>query len=118
MSPELLQRIDALAAKLDVTAAHLWEVLIRQAWVFVVQTAVAVFVVGWVTQVYLRWYRSWKAGRKPYEPEADLAELGLIASGVTLAIAWLIVLILGIDALGALLNPEYYALSKILSAVN
>lgn len=47
MNQEILNRLDALAAKLGIASSHLWEVLVRQGQVELVQhlTAFAIFFV-------------------------------------------------------------------------
>lgn len=119
LSQEVLNRLDALAAKLGTTVAQLWAVLIVQArveaWSDVVFGVVFVALAFWAIKVlrsaitslskadpYVRWsngdaIRFW------------LSLVGSLAFGVmaTFTIS---------DAITPMLNPQYWALQEILKA--
>jgi hypothetical protein len=112
MTDEILKRLDVLAAKLGVTAGHLWGVLVAQAKIEAIEDII--------------WAALWAAlslvlglvARKLYESndENDNAALGIVLIGV--AVGFLLISAAMISGtLGMLLNPEYWALKKVLEAM-
>lgn len=101
--------IDHLAAKLSVPTAHLWEVLIRQQRIDVIQCVVFLALFGVGVRV---WFRAFWGKKR-----SDDQLLGMIFSGGFLGILSIIGIIWTFTAVGELLNPEYYALKEILSAL-
>lgn len=112
MNEEILQRIDALAAKLGVVGEHLWAVLVKQVQVDVI---VASGVLGLWTALSILWYVTNRAAIKKHG-FSDAMEFGV---GRTIFFAMLVVV--GIIVWSAcspviltgLLNPEYAALKKL-----
>jgi hypothetical protein len=118
LSPALLQRLDALAAKLNVTAEYLWSVLLRQAKIEVVQDSInallglsAVCVSLCFAKRLWKWWQSEEYHEYDDEGKAIFGNLGclvLLIIGVT---AFLI----SLNQLYApVFNPSYWALQQIL----
>lgn len=118
IDPELLKRLDALAAKLGVAAQYLWSVLLRQAqveaWKDIVEGSIwaVVAIVSGIMLVTTIRRESKKDGYDGWMPEP-----------IILAIAATIFLLVGIVVAGCLLdsaidplfNPGYWALHHILN---
>jgi len=114
--------LEGLAIKLGVTADYLWEILIRQAYINAIMITiqeifiVVVGIVLWKVHKFL----SSEEGRDKsrYSEYEELAGLPMIISGMIFAI----LVICGFFCLGQIatgfINPEYYALNKILSILN
>lgn len=111
MNEETLQRLDALAAKLNVTGEYLWAVLVAQARVAVIQDAVMA-VVGCVLLFLSRWL--WRQRSQERSWDNDSWELGC---GVFLVAGSALLIIALTSIWTPLLNPEYYALSKVFAAM-
>ena len=108
MTKEILDRLDLLGAKLGVTGAHAYEVLVRQehidAWSL---TVLAVLL--WVVSGYC-----FNLGRRyATMEERDQRMVSFIVSGFLLIIGTLV----AFHAAGRLLNPEYYAIQEIMEAL-
>lgn len=104
MNQEILDRIDALAAKLGVVGEHLWAVLIRQVYIEAGLFMLSAGVAGALSVFLVRvWNRS---------PEYDRDVFLGIA--ITLSVVAFIFTLAGISGLA---NAEYHALEKILSKV-
>lgn len=114
-SPEALARLDALAAKLNVTATHLWEVLTRQAYAEAAGTGLFVaFVVACAIAYRILWRRC--APEKDYSwDEGSLFAVGF--GGVALLVMATIAVIGMASSIGYIVNPEYFALSQVLGAI-
>lgn len=108
MNEETLQRIDALAAKLGVVGEHLWAVLLEQAYiagvtatvasVFCILAAIALFVVAWAM---FKDSTEWDMG-------------GWVLALIAALLAGAFAIGFAHDAATCFLNPEYYALQKVL----
>jgi hypothetical protein len=109
MQKELLNRIDALAANLGVTAEHIWRVLIQQAQVEAVR-CILIVVVAVLCGAVLYW-------RVKASIEDDWDSELMIASVMVFAIATAVLSVLALIALTELptllLNPEYWALRQV-----
>lgn len=113
---EVLTRLDALAAKLNTTGGHLWQVLVRQAQVEAVKdllTALLCTVAAYlVIRLILRMYKA--------DPGADQFH----TVGVTMlgTMAVILLTVVGVVSLlhvpTELLNPEYWALHTVLNALS
>ena len=126
---EVFKRLDALAEKLGVAADHLWEVLLRQADVAVYGYAVkiafvllflvaGVFVCRWCFRREIALREAWEAREareenSRYRPNPDWA-LPIVVTFPTVVIPIAAILSFAIDALTPLLNPEYWALQKVI----
>lgn len=115
---EVFKRIDALSEKLGVAAGHLWQVLVRQAiaeavasLVLVVLCAVVVVVAGKI----IRWaakYGDENLNGCGEWPARCIA--WTMVSVIALAVAGTTLFINLYQATMHLINPEYFALQKIL----
>jgi hypothetical protein len=102
----ILARIDALAAKLGVAAAHVYEVLCRQAliagvWYAIAGLAFLVFA-GFLVHIYRVNKPRYKDGDIPPELALFFAFMSLVPSGMFFY-----------EATTCLYNPEMYALGQI-----
>ena len=130
MNEEVLKRLDALASKLNTTGAHLWEVLVKQARIEAIEW------VCWALFWFALTYLSYKGGMYVYkrceEPSIavkadkvfDLPEWrgrGSVEIFVGLFIVALVALVFGVACLsglpGMFLNPEYWALKKVMESL-
>ena len=109
---ELFSRLDALAAKLGVGAEYLWEVLISQAGVRVIQNLMIIAFVLVCVVVWSVCFRHLVAqedenhwGWGPTILLGLLLVIGAVGAGV---LAW--------ELPGLILNPEYWAFQQILEA--
>lgn len=116
MNEQLWQRLDLLAERMGVTAAHLWDVLVRQAYVNAVEAGLFLALVLAAAAALRRWWRWWLGIEREWERTDKLLPLAIATAVV--AAAGLAAVACAIDALGGVLNPEYYALSKVLSALS
>jgi hypothetical protein len=115
LSQEILSRVDALAAKLGVTAQYLWGVLIRQAKFEAVSIFLAIGACCLVTLLVFLKYRE-VAAREDSPCLDDHPALSFATTGIALMDVFIVAL--SIRLLPTLLfNPEYYALEKVLKAL-
>lgn len=116
-SQEVLSRLDALAAKLGVAASHLWAVLVRQAYVEAAGTALFVAMIVALTYVAVRVFRYGRAKEWYSGFDNESACIGTAVACLGLGVCWVIALVQIVCSAQNILNPEYFALSKILEAV-
>ena len=125
-APQVVNELlDVLAARFGATGEHLWEVLIRQAYVGLVINVIAL--VASCLLLKFCWSRFWAAMAvietevKRYgSTEIDLSiadpfKAGIF--GVIGCIALVLILVMGlagIVSIGDALNPEYFALQQVL----
>lgn len=112
--------IDHLAAKLSVPAAHLWAVLIRQAQAEALSDAIltalsVAFIV--VALMNVRRLIAICAERDAEEVHVAVAITTLVIGGILFAVAIVGALVMTNELIQLAYNPEYYAVSKILSAL-
>ena len=105
MQQELLNRLDALAAKLGTTAEHLWGVLIYQARIDALVSAIGFVVFGLITMFLYKVVRN-----------AD-DEIDRIFPAVGMVITFGIAIACLFSIWTPLLNPEYFALQKVLEVL-
>lgn len=116
MNQEILQRLDALAAKLGVTATHLWAVLVRQAYVeFATSVAFAV-IIAIATYGFVRVVRHGIA-QEWYDDYDGLPQIFTGIVGIVLGVCWLVALVGVVQGIGYLINPEYFALHEVIKAL-
>lgn len=108
MTDQILQRIDALAAKLGVTAPYLWGVLIKQARVEVLTDAICmvVFSVG----IYVCYRVGRRYATVTSEDGGDILCVLCVGAAMIMLVS-LIVVSRKIST--PLFNPEFYALQQI-----
>jgi len=116
---EVLQRLDAIAAKLGVVASHLWVVLIKQAisdgTVYLTFSFIGLLVAtgaGFSTK-----YAFFKYRHSDGYNERDTWFWATIGSAVVLAIAGLLCIWTGSDGFQQFYNPEYYALQSLIKGL-
>ena len=104
--------IDKLAEKLSIPAAHLWSVLIRQAYVTLWQDAllVMVFVVLAAFGTLL-----WRKSNTFADDDARFGSRILVIIGSALLLILSLACIR--EIITVVLNPEYYALQQILDTI-
>jgi hypothetical protein len=113
--------IDALAAKLAVPVAHLWDVLVMQARIEAWTSLV------WLPLVGAAWFAWWRVlawARKNHTESQDrFSDWGIIATlvglvgAIALTVSSVQALALAAGSIGYLINPEYYAVKQILGAL-
>ena len=109
---QIFTRIDLLGQKLGIAAAHIWAVLVRQAYAqaamnivwFVIMLIGAHWIAKWARQI-------WNADHLEDGTGGFLA--GMLVIGYS--IAFLFATSAFIDAVGYLINPEYFAFNTIMS---
>lgn len=114
IDPQILSRLDALAAKLGVGAGQAWQILLRQA--KVEAASELFFLVIWAVSAFI-FYRCCMVCVEKYKEEE-----GDWFMGIGLSIAAGVGSMIGVAAclsyiFGVLVNPEGYALGTILSAL-
>ncbi len=110
--------LDVLADRFGTTAAHLWEVLVRQAYV---EAVTMLLIIGalWFASVVSIFVAS-RLTKSPTWIDEDLAVPGAIAFSVSAAflVAGAAIFLAEISSIvTGFVNPEYFALQEILKAV-
>lgn len=106
----VLQRIDVLAAKLGTTASHIWDVYVAQARVEAVRDIVMLVVFG----ILLLWPGRLLMSFCYKKSEDDDWGIGLFFTVVGLLVLLIAVLSCGYDAMGELMNPQYWAFQNLM----
>ena len=121
LQKELMQRLDALTAKMGVTSEYLWETLVGQA--FIEAMTSVVFVPIYVILVWFLFSRyikiPVKSSRGGVEAVDDefIGAIGRIFPGV-LCLVLMVAALIRLEAMPTqLLNPEYWALKELLKAL-
>lgn len=110
--------IDHLAAKLSVPAAHLWAILVRQAQAEAIGNLVLiVLAVAFMLVFALNFRRLMDAVESESDTQGFMATGALTIGCIVFAVAAISVLVNGYQTVLYFVNPEYYAVSKILSAL-
>lgn len=114
----ILQRIDALAAKIGTTAQHVWEVYVAQAKVEAVRdTATGVFFVIVSALLSYLAYRLFLYGIKVGKSKGDESPDWPFITGSLAALVTVIFLVIAISvfysALGEWINPQYWAFQHL-----
>lgn len=107
--------LDALASRFGTTAAHLWDILIRQVYIDAIEYAVFNALLGCCAFACVRF--AMRRIGKERNREWDDATIGAFIVGGAFVAVLLIFLPGTFDAIGYLFNPEYGALRKVLEAV-
>jgi hypothetical protein len=122
MNEQALKAIESMAEKLGTTVEFLWGILVRQATVEGIQ-GIAFFVLTVLAGVGLFfWWKAWDKGRDDnnsfyYESEEFFFSLLMSFSILLLSCSIVAILNLGHVA-SCFVNPEYFALNKILETLN
>ena len=106
MQDEILQRLDALAAQLGVAGEYLWEVLVYQAKLSGVTNLIL------TPFMVMAAYVGWRLAK--FGTEDDDFFMLMPLGGIVCIIGVVMAPILLTTGIKELLNPEYYALQKIL----
>jgi hypothetical protein len=124
MNDATIKLIEQLAAKLGTTSEYLWSVLIRQAYISAITDLIyyaVIIITGillWKVHKYFSVEREKWDDRNFYDHEDMLAVPLMVCTALT----WVCVAIAGIVSVGttisAFINPEYWAIKQILSALN
>lgn len=129
----ILERLDSLALSLGTTVEHLWEVLVKQAQVKIIENIIIILLLSALVPICLVLFKKLnktrvrrkteriakkKEGEFTYcnEGDDDVVEIiGMVILGVFVAMS--IAIIIGrVSTMPTLiLNPEYYALQKVLT---
>jgi hypothetical protein len=110
--------LNQLADRLGTTAAHLWGVLIRQAYISAAVDVVQYAVIAYVAYRLAR-YTNWFCGLD-WEKKCEASEYTggvLVAAWCVMALFVIIAFISIPTTIAALRNPEYWALNKVLTAM-
>lgn len=114
MNEEILKRIDLLAAKLGVTADHIWAVLVKQARVEAAEWIIWSlfwFILSGACAYMSRWlYKLEKTGNRSHEVEEAYFLFAAVPSGIAFVIAAGCLA----NILTLFVNPEYWALKQIM----
>lgn len=114
----ILERLDALALSLGTTVEHLWEVLVVQARVAILEESILACILGILG--FLAWKVRGKLARKIQSDDFDTyweTEVKTLM-WITGILSFLFILIIGLTVSSfptKLLNPEYYALQQVLA---
>jgi len=119
LSPEILQRLDALAAKLGVTSQYIFGVLVRQAKFEAIENIMAALASSAVSAVcFIVVYRIVKYVRSPkYSHDEEWPFFCSFFSSLVGAVTFGIAASFLISIVSLLGNPEYWALERILTAL-
>lgn len=115
---KVLERIDALALKLGTTAEHLWEILVKQAYVtfmgYSIRYVLVLIFLGCMIKVFPLFYKSFKSD--DFDVETTYGAFSIVAM-IVCCIITLICCIAGLSQLTVYIslyvNPEYFAFRKI-----
>ncbi len=111
----ILQRIDALSAKIGTTAAHVWDVYVQQARVEAIRDTVFVVILLIVSSLlaYLS-YRLSRHGikRDCYDDWPFITGTFAVIGSIGALIA---ALVISYGAIGELLNPQYWAFQHLMA---
>lgn len=112
MKDEILKRLDAIAATLNTTAAHLWDVLVRQARLEGIEDSalLALLLVG------AYWLYRWTRSILNTDDDSEFNPIWLL-----ICLLWIVCVALTLMCIYSipleLFNPEYYALRELLHAL-
>lgn len=113
MNDKQVEMLQALAVKLGTTVEYLWAVLIRQATVNAITDIIQYGLLALAVYVYVRWVRS---DKRDLDNGGDSWPPALIL-GVPLMLVAVVAFFSFPNTITALVNPEYWALNRVLSSV-
>jgi hypothetical protein len=117
VDPEILKRLDTLAARLGVTADNLWAVLVKQASVQMWSVLLEIVLTGTLlcVLIWLCYRFACKAQSVGYDGDGWV--VAAMLTGVA-AVVFAVILITDLTSLPTLLlNPRYWALKEILGVL-
>jgi hypothetical protein len=119
MDDKLMKYIDTMSVKLGVAAQHLYEVLTRQSIVEGITYLIlypVLFAISLIGLIYsLKFYRKFDNERRFDEEYMAIAAACIF--GILTAIMFIALIIEVPEAIGQLVNPEYYAIQHLLDAI-
>lgn len=114
MNENLQNALATLAEKFGTTVEHLWGVMLRQATISGILSAIVIVMMLGIIYGYYRAFK-WYTHTNKYDDIYEIATPVLAIIGVALTIGSPILFILEAEnMLTALLNPEYWALHQLL----
>lgn len=119
MQSELLRRLDALAAKLGTTAAHVWQVYVAQGRVEAVRDSIMVaMLAGVAIAMLLRapqfcWRNRCEIKKKCQWDGDGWTALAVLSVGIAL-VCCIVAVYFGYSAAGEWLNPQYWAFQHLM----
>lgn len=126
MNEETVQLLEKLAEKLGTTVEYLWEVLVHQALVnsvLLILLMVATVIMGIVLyKLHIRFSKMQPETDKYYAKSLYDREEGYVAMMIIFVFIWTVLLFVSIFSFASMItgfiNPEYWALQRILNIVN
>ena len=122
MNEQLQQALTELCAKLGTTVEHLWEVLIKQAYISGITNTIVIAI--WTVALVFGFkfvHRKTTVPPKTEEneyPSAEWEDEGKVVSWCIWSFFLIIIIsVIGCEAegiIGSLFNPEYWALTKLI----
>lgn len=113
--------LEKLADKLGTTTEYLWSVLIDQALISAINGIVFIFITIVVTfftlKYHIKFSKEASNGYSVYYNQEELLIVPMLFVGMVCIIMIIMSLITLSDIITALLNPEYWALEKILNKI-
>ena len=111
--------IQQMADKLGTTSQYLWSVLLKQAPVYVVISVIEAVIFCVFIYLYFKFLPKMKALADDYSNDgaAMTAVICIIGGAILSGIFILAIFVMFESAVTALVNPEYWALDKLLSAI-
>lgn len=115
MNDKTADVLQSLAEKLGTTGDYLWNVLLKQAPIYAVTSTVEILLTVALTYGFVK---SIPQAKKFLDGDYDiLAGIYLIVAGLVLAMLIVAAFFTVGNIATAILNPEYWALDKVLSAL-
>jgi hypothetical protein len=114
MNEQTAKLLEDLAAKLQVSSAHLWEVLVTQAYIYSVTQLVVFFALS------IAAYNCCKYLQKKYKSLDDASDGAwvILLVVILMYVAYVCYFLLSLDSIIAgLVNPEYMAIKTVLSGL-
>lgn len=112
--------IQILSAKLGVASEQLWGILIKQAYICAIQNVIIIMIMIGLSIGWYLFAKYWI--RKMYIDDDNWDQDGLVGMIIGSIVITITSLSIGganlVNLVGYILNPEYYALSKILVQFN
>lgn len=120
ITQQVLERLDAVAAKLGVAAEHLWGVFVQQSIIEGAVTAIAVILAAFVcyTTAFVTSHRRMRGNTKWWSTKGNEESptfqgvLGVISITLSIILTW-VILTSANDWTSKILNPEYFAWQEI-----
>jgi len=111
MNEQLSNALVTLAAKLGTTTEHLWAALLKQAAIDGAVTILQYAILAYASVWMWRWFKYIK------ESSDEIVLLPWTVAAVVVGVIWIAGFFILPNVAAAFLNPEYWALKEIFSAV-